>query len=181
MWKYFLPLVIFGLFFLVLQVGMKDIIEGKNVNELPSPLIGKPAPEFELPSLTNPENTIGTADFAGKPAVLNVWATWCVGCRQEHPFLMKLSESGIVPVYGLNWRDTLPEAQQFIRELGNPYIDSAFDGDGRVGINWGVYGAPETFLIGADGTVLEKHLGPLSPGIWQEKFAPYLMPEGENR
>ena len=178
MWKYFLPLVIFGLFFLVLKSGMNDILEGKNVNELPSPFIGKPAPEFELPTLADPERKIGTDTFAGKPAVLNVWATWCVGCRQEHPFLMQLSQSGTIPVYGLNWRDTAPEARQFLSELGDPYIDSAFDGDGRVGINWGVYGAPETFLIGADGTVLEKHLGPLNGAIWQEKFAPHLAPEG---
>jgi cytochrome c biogenesis protein CcmG/thiol:disulfide interchange protein DsbE len=157
---------------------MKDIIEGKNVNELPSPFIGKPAPEFELPTLADPARTVGTSTFAGAPAVLNVWATWCVGCRQEHPFLMQLSQSGTIPVYGLNWRDTAPEAQQFLQELGDPYIDSAFDGDGRVGINWGVYGAPETFLIGADGTVLVKHLGPLSPGIWQEKFMPHLVQQG---
>ena len=91
---------------------------------------------------------------------------------------MQLSQSGSVPVYGLNWRDTAPEARQFLGELGDPYIDSAFDGDGRVGINWGVYGAPETFLIGADGTVLVKHLGPLNGAIWQEKFAPHLAPEG---
>jgi cytochrome c biogenesis protein CcmG/thiol:disulfide interchange protein DsbE len=91
---------------------------------------------------------------------------------------MELSESGTIPVYGLNWRDKLLEAQQFITQLGDPYIDSAFDGDGTVGINWGVYGAPETFLIGADGTILEKHLGPMSWGIWQEKFAPYLAPQG---
>ena len=180
MWKYFIPLVIFGLLFVVLQSGMNDIMEGKNVNELPSPLIGRPAPEFELPSLANPANTIGTADFAGKPVVLNVWATWCVGCRQEHPFLMELSESGEIPVYGLNWRDNLPEAQQFIAQLGDPYVDSAFDGDGRVGIDWGVYGAPETFLIGADGRVLEKHLGPMSWAVWQKKFAPLLEPQGAN-
>lgn len=181
MWKYFVPLIIFALLFVVLRSGMQDIMEGKDVNELPSPLIGKPAPEFELPSLANPENTIGTADFAGKPAILNVWATWCVGCRQEHGFLMELSESGMIPVYGLNWRDKLPEAQRFIAQLGDPYIDSAFDGDGTVGINWGVYGAPETFLIGADGTILEKHLGPMSWGIWQAKFAPYLAPEGASQ
>ena len=141
-------------------------------------MIGKPAPEFELPTLADPERKIGTDTFAGKPAILNVWATWCVGCRQEHPFLMQLSQSGTIPVYGLNWRDTAPEARQFLGELGDPYIDSAFDADGRVGINWGVYGAPETFLIGADGTVLEKHLGPLNGAIWREKFAPHLAPEG---
>lgn len=181
MWKYFTPLVIFGLFFLVLKVGMDDIREGKNVNELPSPLINKPAPQFNLPSVTDPSATVGTDDFAGKPVVLNVWATWCVGCRQEHGFLMELAESGEVPVYGLNWRDTQPEAQGFLRQLGDPYIDSAFDGDGRVGIDWGVYGAPETFLIGADGTILVKHLGPLNWPLWREKFVPHLGPAEASR
>ena len=155
MWKYFLPLVIFGLLFVVLKSGMNDIVEGKNVSDLPSPLIGKAAPEFDLPSLTSPGDTIGTGDFAGMPAVLNVWATWCVGCKQEHGFLM-----------------------QFLKDLGNPYVASGFDGDGRVGIDWGVYGAPETFLIGADGTVLVKHLGPLNWAIWQDKFMPHLVPSG---
>jgi cytochrome c biogenesis protein CcmG/thiol:disulfide interchange protein DsbE len=178
MWKYFLPLVIFALLFVVLRSGMNDIIEGKNVSDLPSPLIDKPAPDFELPSLTDSARTVGTGDFAGSPVLLNVWATWCGGCRQEHPFLMELSQSQMIPIFGLNWRDTQPEAQQWLRQLGDPYVDTAFDGDGRVGIDWGVYGAPETFLIGADGTVLVKHLGPLNRAIWQEKFMPFLVPSG---
>jgi cytochrome c biogenesis protein CcmG/thiol:disulfide interchange protein DsbE len=121
---------------------------------------------------------VGTNDFAGKPTILNVWATWCVGCRQEHGFLMELSESGTIPVYGLNWRDDQAEAQRFLQQLGDPYVDSAYDGDGRVGIDWGVYGAPETFLIGADGTVLYKHLGPLNWALWQEFFVPHLATAG---
>jgi cytochrome c biogenesis protein CcmG/thiol:disulfide interchange protein DsbE len=178
MWKYFAPLIIFALFFMVLSLGMDDIRDGKNVNDLPSPLIDKPAPRFELPSLTNPEKTLGTSDFSGRPVILNVWATWCVGCRQEHDFLLELSKSGEIPVYGLNWRDTQPEAQEWLRQLGDPYLDTAFDGDGRVGIDWGVYGAPETFLIGADGTVLYRHLGPLNWALWQERFVPLLESEG---
>jgi cytochrome c biogenesis protein CcmG/thiol:disulfide interchange protein DsbE len=181
MWKYFAPLVIFGLFFLVLKSGMDDIREGKNVNELPSPLIAKPAPQFELPSLADSSRTVSNSTFAGKPAVLNVWATWCVGCRQEHGFLMELSESGTVPVYGLNWRDNRAEAQRFLQQLGDPFIDSAYDEDGRVGIDWGVYGAPETFLIGADGTVLYKHLGPLNWALWRENFAPHLETAGQTQ
>jgi cytochrome c biogenesis protein CcmG/thiol:disulfide interchange protein DsbE len=181
MWKYFAPLIIFGLFFLVLKSGMDDIRDGKNVNELPSPLIAKPAPQFELPSLTEPSRTVSNSTFDGGPAILNVWATWCVGCRQEHGFLMELSESGTIPVYGLNWRDNQAEAQQFLQQLGNPYVDSAYDGDGRVGIDWGVYGAPETFLIGADGTVLYKHLGPLNWALWQERFVPHLTTAGQTQ
>ena len=181
MWKYFLPLVIFGLFFLLLKTGMNDIMEGKNVNELPSPLINKPAPQFELPSLTDPSKTVSNASFGNELAVVNVWATWCVGCRQEHPFLMELSKTGSVPVYGLNWRDNQPEAQRFLQQLGNPYVDSAFDGDGRVGIDWGVYGAPETFLIGPDGTVLYKHLGPLNRALWDQYFVPHIEATGNSQ
>jgi cytochrome c biogenesis protein CcmG/thiol:disulfide interchange protein DsbE len=181
MWKYFLPLVIFGLFFLLLKTGMNDIMEGKNVNELPSPLIDKPAPQFELPSLTDPSKTVGNASFANEIAVVNVWATWCVGCRQEHPFLMKLAKSGSVPIFGLNWRDNQAEAQRFLQQLGNPFVDSAFDADGRVGIDWGVYGAPETFLVGADGTVLYKHLGPLNQALWDEYFVPHIDAAGNTQ
>jgi cytochrome c biogenesis protein CcmG/thiol:disulfide interchange protein DsbE len=178
MWKYFLPLIIFGLLFMVLTIGMGDIREGKNVSDLPSPLIDKPAPQFELPSLTDPSMTVSTSDFSGRPVILNVWATWCVGCRQEHEFLLELSESGTIPVYGLNWRDNGPEAQRWLQQLGDPYVDTAFDEDGRVGIDWGVYGAPETFLIGPDGTVLYRHLGPLNWDLWQERFIPLLESSG---
>jgi cytochrome c biogenesis protein CcmG/thiol:disulfide interchange protein DsbE len=178
MWRYFLPLIIFGLLFMVLTIGMGDIREGKNVSDLPSPLIDKPAPQFELPSLTDPSATVSTSDFSGRPVILNVWATWCVGCRQEHEFLLELSESGTIPVYGLNWRDNGPEAQRWLQQLGDPYVDTAFDEDGRVGIDWGVYGAPETFLIGPDGTVLYRHLGPLNWGLWQERFIPLLESSG---
>jgi cytochrome c biogenesis protein CcmG/thiol:disulfide interchange protein DsbE len=176
MWKYFAPLVIFGLLILVLMSGL-----GKDPSLLPSPLIEKAAPQFELPSVNDPTRTIGTANFAGKPTILNVWATWCVGCRQEHGFLMELTESGTIPVYGLNWRDNQAEAQKFLQQLGDPYIDSAYDGDGRVGIDWGVYGAPETFLIGADGTVLYKHLGPLNWALWREYFVPHLEMAGQTQ
>ena len=178
MWKYFLPLIIFGLLFMVLTIGMGDIREGKNVSDLPSPLIDKPAPQFELPSLTDPSMTVSTSDFSGRPVILNVWATWCVGCRQEHEFLLELSESGTIPVYGLNWRDNGPEAQRWLQQLGDPYVDTAFDEDGRVGIDWGVYGAPETFLIGPDGTVLYRHLGPLNWDLWRERFIPLLESSG---
>ncbi|NIL93765.1 MAG: DsbE family thiol:disulfide interchange protein [Woeseiaceae bacterium] len=172
MWKYFAPLVIFGLLVLLLMSGL-----GKDPSRLPSPLIEKPAPQFDLPSLTRPGETLGTADFDGV-ALVNVWATWCVGCRQEHGFLMELAESGAIPIYGLNWRDDRTEALRFLDTLGDPYVDSAYDGDGRVGIDWGVYGAPETFLIGKDGTVLYKHLGPLNWPLWQEFFVPHLESEG---
>jgi cytochrome c biogenesis protein CcmG/thiol:disulfide interchange protein DsbE len=167
--RYLLPLIVFALLIPVLVIGLT-----RNPNELPSPFIGKPAPEFELPTLADPRATVGTADFSGAPALVNVWATWCVGCRQEHDFLLQLSRSGAIPIYGINWRDTPGEALRWLDQLGDPYIASADDRDGRVGIDWGVYGAPETFLIGADGTVLHKHLGPLTWADWQQDFVPLL-------
>jgi cytochrome c biogenesis protein CcmG/thiol:disulfide interchange protein DsbE len=169
MLRYLTPLVVFALLILVLMNGL-----GKDPSRLPSPLLDKPGPQFELPSLTDPTKTVGSANYANEMAVINVWATWCVGCRQEHGFLMQLAETGSIPIYGLNWRDNRSEAQRFLQQLGDPYIDSAFDEDGRVGIDWGVYGAPETFLVGADGTVLYKQLGPLSWGLWQQNFVPLI-------
>ena len=106
--------------------------------------------------------------------LVNIWATWCVGCRQEHAFLNQLAAQKFIPIYGINWRDNGAEAQRWLRELGDPYVDSGFDVDGRVGIDWGAYGAPETFLISADGIVLYKHLGPLDQRLWQERFMPLI-------
>ena len=175
MWKYFAPVVIFALLILMFVKGLDP---ERNVNALPSPFLNNPAPQFELPSLTDPSKIVSNADFADEMTLVNVWATWCVGCRQEHDFLLQLAESGSIRIIGLNWRDDRVEAQRWLQELGDPYIDSAYDGDGRAGINWGVYGAPETFLVGPDGIVLYKHLGPLNWPLWQKHFAPYLEATG---
>lgn len=168
--RYLTPLIVVGLLIPIFVIGL-----GRNPNELPSPFIGKPAPEFELPTLKNPSQNVGSADFAGEAVLVNVWATWCVGCRQEHEFLLQLAQSGAIPIYGINWRDTRNDALRWLEQLGDPYVASADDRDGRVGIDWGVYGAPETFLIGPDGTVLHKHLGPLNWPIWQQDFVPLLV------
>ena len=145
---------------------------------LPSPFIGKPAPRFELPTLKNPEVTIGSEDLDGNYALVNVWATWCVMCRVEHPFLLELAARNEIQIYGINWRDSRPDAIRWLDELGDPYIASAYDADGRVGIDWGVYGAPETFLIDPQGTVVYKHLGPLDEAIWQREFVARMTPVG---
>ncbi|MEX1266678.1 MAG: DsbE family thiol:disulfide interchange protein [Woeseia sp.] len=158
-----IPLFIFGL--------------SRDPSELPSPYIGNPAPSFSLPTLQDPDKTVGSDDYAGQLALVNVWATWCVGCRQEHAFLMELSERGEVPIYGLNWRDQRADALEWLDALGDPYVTSGFDADGRVGIDWGVYGAPETFLIGRNGDVLYKHISPLTEEVWQEKFRPLIDAE----
>ena len=176
MWKYSAPIVIFALLILMFVKGLDP---ERDVNALPSPFLGKPAPQFELPSLTDPSKTVSNASFGNDMTLFNVWATWCVGCRQEHDFLLQLAESGSIRMFGLNWRDNQVEAQRWLQNLGNPYIATAYDGDGRAGINWGVYGAPETFLVGPDGTVLYKHLGPLNRPLWEKHFVPHLESAGK--
>lgn len=165
----FLPLAVFAVLVPVFIIGLT-----KDPRELPSPFIDEPAPEFSLPSLTEPEKTVSSSDYAGQYALINVWATWCVGCRQEHNFLMELSRSQDVPIYGINWRDNRDEALRWLQALGDPYVASGFDADGRVGIDWGVYGAPETFLVSAEGVVLHKHLGPLDATAWERDFVPKI-------
>lgn len=168
MWRYAVPavvlLVLGAFFFRGLQL---------NPTLVESPLIGKSAPEFTLPDLEAPGETVGTADIAGRYALLNVWATWCVECRHEHDFLLRLAESGM-PIYGLNWKDERDKALEWLDVLGDPYVASAVDEIGDVAIDYGVYGAPETFLIGPDLTILAKHIGPLNAAIWEARFAPLI-------
>jgi len=167
--RYLLPIAVFALMIPVFVIGL-----GRDKNEIPSPLLERQAPVFELPSLADPERSVGSDTYAGQVALVNVWATWCVGCRAEHEFLMELSRRDILPIFGLNWRDQRDMALRWLDDLGDPYIASAFDADGRVGIDWGVYGAPETFLIGADGTVLYKHISPLTEDVWEREFLPRI-------
>ena len=171
--RFAIPIVVFLLLVVVFSFGLFN-----DPRELPSPFLGERAPTFEVPSLTEPERVVGSSAYDGQVALVNVWATWCVGCRQEHDFLMQLAAAGTIPIYGINWRDNRPDALSWLQQLGDPYVFSAYDEDGRVGIDWGVYGAPETFLIGADGIVLHKHLGPLTPDIWENDFVP-LIEAGE--
>ncbi len=163
----------FALLVGVFWVGLK-----RDPSALPSPFIDKPAPQFELPVLTDPDARVSTETLKGKVSLVNVWATWCVGCREEHPFLMDLAESGAIPIYGINWRDNRSDALRWLDQYGDPYVATGFDGDGRVGIDWGVYGAPETFLIDANGVVLHKHLGPLSEPVWRRDFVPLINADG---
>jgi cytochrome c biogenesis protein CcmG/thiol:disulfide interchange protein DsbE len=171
--RFAIPIVVFLLLVVVFSFGLFN-----DPRELPSPFLGEQAPAFEVASLTEPDRIVGSADYAGKMALVNVWATWCGGCRQEHGFLMQLARSNAIPIYGINWRDNRPEALRWLEQLGDPYVFSAFDADGRVGIDWGVYGAPETFLISPEGIVLHKHLGPLTAAIWQEDFVPLIEAGG---
>lgn len=169
MWRYLVPAILFVVMIPIFIVGMN-----RNKSELPSPLLNQSAPQFELPSLEDPAVSVGSDTYSGEVALVNVWATWCVGCRAEHEFLMELRRRNEVPIFGLNWRDQRGPALRWLDQLGDPYVATAYDEDGRVGIDWGVYGAPETFLVDADGTVIYKHISPLNERVWQEEFLPRI-------
>jgi cytochrome c biogenesis protein CcmG/thiol:disulfide interchange protein DsbE len=172
MWRYVVPIGLFAALLAFFYIGL-----GRDKETLPSPLIGKPAPGFELERLDG-QGKFSTKDMAGQPYVLNVWGSWCVGCRQEHAALMEISRRKEIPIVGLDWNDSNEAAMQWLQTLGNPYVVTAVDGDGRVAIDWGVYGAPETFLISAQGTIVHKYVGPLDIQIWETQFVPRLPEAG---
>ncbi|WP_341888029.1 DsbE family thiol:disulfide interchange protein [Variovorax sp. YR752] len=167
--KFLIPLALFLVLAGFLAVGLN-----LNPREVPSPLIGKPAPAFELTKLDAPDQKLKRDDLLGKVWVLNVWASWCAPCREEHPLLVEFARRKIAPVYGLNYKDTRPAGMAFLTQLGNPYEASLFDGDGRVGIDYGVYGVPETFVVDKQGTIRFKHVGPLTPEVIANKITPLL-------
>lgn len=168
--KFLIPFGIFALLVVLFIVGL-----GLDPREVPSPLVDKPAPEFDLPRLQEPDKRFGRSDLVGGGvSLVNVWASWCTACRQEHPFLMELARRGEVPIYGLNYKDEREDAQGWLRRLGNPYAANAFDHDGRVGIDWGVYGVPETFIVDGEGTIRYKHIGPLGEQAWRETIMPII-------
>ena len=167
--RFLLPLVIF-----LVVVGF--LAAGLNLDprEVPSPLVGKPAPQFNLPRLDNPEKTISPKEMLGQVWLFNVWASWCGACRDEHPILVKLARSGEVPVYGMNYKDTRLEAQQWLTEGGDPYVASVMDMDGRVGIDYGVYGVPETYVIDRAGVIAYKQIGPVTEEVLRDKILPLV-------
>ena len=142
--------------------------------EVPSPLIGKPAPAFVAPTLAVPDRVLRKEDMLGKVWMLNVFASWCVSCREEHPVLVEYARAGGVPVYGLNYKDKREDGLRWLKQLGNPYTDILFDPDGRIGIDFGVYGVPETFIIDRAGVIRYKQIGPITPQALREKIQPLL-------
>ena len=167
--RYLVPLAIFMVLVAFLYRGLS--LDPKLV---PSPLVGKPMPSFTLTRLQDPDATISDTDIKGKVSLLNIWATWCVSCRAEHETLLELAKTGKVDIYGLNYKDDRAAAQQWLRQLGNPYVANAFDDTGRVGIDWGVYGAPETFVIDSHGIIRHKHVGPLTARVVNEQILPLV-------
>lgn len=139
---------------------------------LPSALLDKPVPAFELPWLERPGQTLTQEVFKGKVSLLNVWATWCPSCRTEHPFLMELAVKRNIPIYGLDYKDEVAAANKWFAELGNPYVANIFDKKGSLGLDLGVYGAPETYIIDKNGIVRYRYVGPLNDAIWQESLLP---------
>jgi cytochrome c biogenesis protein CcmG, thiol:disulfide interchange protein DsbE len=163
-----LPLALFIVLAGFLFIGLFRDPNG----ELPSALIGKPGPVFQLPQLQEPAKSFSPKEMIGKVWLLNVWASWCEPCRDEHPWLVEYSKTGEVPIYGLNWKDDRLAALRLISELGNPYVVSVSDTDGRVAIDYGVYGAPETYLIDRNGIIRYKKVGPISQDVWQREIVP---------
>jgi len=166
---FIVPLVLFGVLVFFLGGGLK-----LDPRELPSPLIDKPAPAFALTRLDDPARTVRRDDMLGRVWLLNVWASWCVACREEHPALLAFSKTKSVPLVGLNYKDTRPEGLAWLQQFGDPYDMSIFDQNGRVGIDFGVYGVPETFVIDKRGVVRFKHVGPLTPELLKTKLEPIL-------
>lgn len=171
MWKFLLPIVAFIALVVFFALGLNP---SRDIRALPSPLIGKPAPQFALPDVFAADKTVGNAALAGQVYVFNVWATWCVGCREEHESLLAISQQKVVPIIGLDWKDDRDKAQAWLTQLGNPYTAVAFDESGRTAIDWGVYGAPETFLVSKQGRVLFKHIAPMTLEVWQKEFLPRI-------
>ena len=166
---FLIPLAAFLALAVMLAVGLK-----LDPREVPSPLIDKPAPKFALQRLDDAQKTIRLDDMRGKVWVLNVWASWCVACREEHPLLVEFAKKRVVPLYGLNYKDKRDDAKAWLARFGNPYDASLFDDEGRVGIDFGVYGVPETFVIDKQGTVQLKHVGPLTPDVVRERIEPLV-------
>jgi cytochrome c biogenesis protein CcmG/thiol:disulfide interchange protein DsbE len=169
--RFIIPLIAFAVLAGVLFVAVK---RAPDRHFIASVLIGKPAPEFKLPSLTSPGANVTSKSLEGKPYLLNVWGTWCAMCRVEHPALLQIQQLGTLPIIGLNWRDDDAQAIDWLAQLGNPYSQVAVDKQGRLAIDLGVYGAPETFLIDAKGIIVHKHVGPLDMEIWKRDFEPKL-------
>lgn len=163
------PLGLFIVLVLFLGFGLT-----RNPREVPSPLIGKPAPAFTLPLLHEPDKNFSQKDTAGKVWILNVWASWCAPCREEHPLWVELAKDKRVPIYGLNYKDKRADSMAWLQRYGDPYVLSVSDAQGRIGIDYGVYGVPETYVIDKQGVIRFKHVGPVTPGVLQEKILPLL-------
>ena len=167
--RFLVPLGIFIVLVVFLAVGLT-----RDPREVPSPLIDQPAPPFTLVQLHEPARQLSVADLKGQVWLLNVWASWCVSCRQEHPLMVELSKAGVVPIYGLNYKDKRDDALRWLDQFGDPYTVSVMDADGKVGIDYGVYGVPETYVIDKQGTIRYKQIGPVTAEVLKQTIIPLV-------
>ena len=167
--RYFIPLIVFAVMLAFLAIGLQ-----LKPREIPSPLIDKAAPRFSLPTLAAPEQTLSSQDLRGKVWVLNVWASWCVACREEHPLLVEMAKLNAVPIFGLNYKDKRADALGWLARFGNPYTASLSDTEGLVGIDYGVYGVPETFVIDKAGVIRHKVIGPVTAETIRDVILPLV-------
>lgn len=168
--KFAVPIILFALLGVLLAYGLK-----LDPRRIPSPLIDKPLPAFQLTTLDHPDRKLGNSNFKGKVVLINVWASWCTACRQEHPVLMQMAAEKRVPIIGLNYKDKRDDAEGVLKAAGNPYDLNLVDSDGRVGLDWGVYGVPETFVVDKQGVIRYKQIGPIAPEDWQQKLLPLVQ------
>jgi cytochrome c biogenesis protein CcmG, thiol:disulfide interchange protein DsbE len=167
--RFLIPIGIFVALGLLLGYGLS-----LDPRKIPSPLVGKPLPEFAMPTLADPQRTVTRQALLGRVYLLNIWASWCAACRDEHPILNDLAMRRVVPIIGLNYKDSPTDAVNWLARLGAPYESNLFDGDGRFGIELGVYGVPETFVIDRNGVIRDKIIGPVSPVIVDQRLLPLL-------
>jgi cytochrome c biogenesis protein CcmG/thiol:disulfide interchange protein DsbE len=167
--KHLIPLAVFLVIAVFLGIGLT-----RDPRQLPSPFIGKPAPAFRVPQVHAADKTFSPEDMKGQVWMLNVYASWCVACREEHPLLVEIAKSNAVPLVGLDYKDKREDALKLLQQQGNPYTLSAFDADGRVGIDFGVYGVPETFIIDKQGIIRHKQIGPITPDALQNEILPLI-------
>lgn len=168
-----LPLAIFLALAVLLGTGV-IMNAGKTQTDIESPLIGQPAPDFALPDFADPATTVRKADLLGKPYLVNIWASWCASCRVEHPVITDIATSGRVHVVGYNYKDAPEDAARWLQQFGNPFHRIIVDVEGAAAIDWGIYGAPETFLVDAKGIVRWKHVGPVTPDVVETQLWPLL-------
>lgn len=169
--RYLVPISIFGVLLVVLAIGLK-----LDPRYVPSPLIDKPVPNFKLGILSDETTVLDARALRGRPRLLNVWASWCSACRIEHPLLVSLAREQGIEIIGLNYKDTREAGLQWLKDEGNPYAQSIFDPEGALGLDLGVYGVPETFVVDAEGVIRFKQVGPLTEEIWRTEIAPRLAP-----
>lgn len=167
--RFILPFIVFMIMAIFMYIGL-----GLDPHEVPSPLIGKAAPAFTLPQLDEPAKQFSPQDMKGKVWLFNVWASWCTACESEHAVLLDLSRQNLVPIYGMDYKDRREDGEAWLRERGNPYALVVSDAEGRVGIDYGVYGVPETYVIDKQGIIRYKQIGPVTPQNLGEKILPLI-------